>query len=38
MDLQPFSIVEDIGFKKLLKFLDPKYELLSRKSENTIKS
>ncbi|KAE9522567.1 hypothetical protein AGLY_017037 [Aphis glycines] len=26
-DFQPFSIVEDIGFKNLVKVLDPRYEL-----------
>ena len=30
-DLQPLSIIEDNGFVALLKFLDPKYQLPSRK-------
>ena len=30
-DLQPLSVIEDNGFVALLKFLDPKYQLPSRK-------
>ena len=30
-DLQPVSIVEDTGFKKLLNILDPKYTTPSRR-------
>lgn len=30
-DMQPFSVVEDAGFKSLLKSFDPRYELPSRK-------
>lgn len=30
-DYQPFSIVEDVGFKHFVKLLDPKYDLPSRK-------
>ncbi|KAJ8887026.1 hypothetical protein PR048_013240 [Dryococelus australis] len=29
-DFQPFSIVEDKGFRGFVKSLDPKYELLSK--------
>ncbi|XP_076649885.1 E3 SUMO-protein ligase ZBED1-like [Halictus rubicundus] len=36
VDLQPFSIVEDIGFKNLLNFLDPKYILPTRKTLKTL--
>ena len=31
VDCQPFSIVEDVGFNKLMKCLKPNYELPSRK-------
>lgn len=30
-DLQPFSVVEDKGFKRLVSALDPRYELPSRR-------
>ena len=38
VDCQPFSIVEDVGFNKLMKCLKPNYELPSRKffKEKTI--
>lgn len=32
LDLQPLSIVENKGFKRLMKFIDPRYELPSRRS------
>ncbi|XP_068146076.1 zinc finger BED domain-containing protein 4-like [Drosophila tropicalis] len=32
LDLQPFSIVEDVGFKDFVKALDPKYVLPSRRT------
>jgi hypothetical protein len=31
-DFQPFSIVEDVGFKNCIKLLDPRYDLPSRKT------
>lgn len=31
VDLQPFSIVEDIGFQRLLKEICPNYNIPSRK-------
>ena len=31
-DLQLASVVEDHGFQRLLKVMDPKYELLSRRT------
>lgn len=31
LDCQPFSIVEDIGFTRLMKLLKPNYDLPSRK-------
>ena len=31
-DCQPFSIVEDVGFKKFVSLLDPNYILPSRKA------
>lgn len=31
LDFQPFSVVEDEGFKKLLQVLDPRYQIPSRK-------
>ena len=31
VDCQPFSIIEDVGFNKLMKCLKPNYELPSRK-------
>lgn len=31
-DLQPASVVEDVGFQRLLKVVDPKYELPSRRT------
>ena len=30
-DVQPFSIVKDVGFRRLMKLLKPNYELPSRK-------
>ena len=30
-DFQPFSVVEDEGFKKLVRVLDPRYQIPSRK-------
>ena len=35
-DCQPFSIVEDVGFKKFVSLLDPNYILPSRKALKTI--
>lgn len=29
-DLQPFSVVEDAGFKDLINYLEPGYKMLSR--------
>lgn len=36
---QPFSVVEDIGFIRLLKVIGPKYKIPSRKyiKENIVK-
>ena len=31
LDYQPISIVEDVGFKRLVNTLEPKYNLPSRK-------
>jgi len=31
-DFQPFSIVEDVGFKNFIKLLDPRYDLPSRRT------
>ena len=31
LDFQPFSIVEDLGFRQLLEHLEPRYSLPSRK-------
>ena len=31
LDMQPFSVVEDRGFKSLIKELEPRYEMLSRR-------
>lgn len=31
-DFQPFSIVDDVGFKNFTKLLDPRYDLPSRKT------
>ena len=31
IDFQPFSIVEDEGFKRLLRILDKRYQLPCRK-------
>ena len=30
-DMQPISVVEDAGFRKLVKYLDPRYTMVSRK-------
>lgn len=30
LDFQPYSVVQDIGFQRLMKVLEPKYELPSR--------
>ena len=35
-DCQPFSIVEDVGFKKFVSLLDPNYILPSRKALKTM--
>ena len=29
-DTRPMSIVEDKGFKKLINYLDPRYEMIAR--------
>lgn len=34
-DSQPFSVVEDIGFKELVAKLDPSYTLLTRQAVKT---
>jgi hypothetical protein len=31
-DYQPFSTVEDVGFKNVIKLLDPRYDLPSKKT------
>jgi len=31
LDIQPISIVEDVGFKSLVGLLEPRYIMLSRK-------
>lgn len=37
LDLQPFSVVDDTGFRRLLKALDPSYVLPNRKTiSNTL--
>ena len=35
-DMQPFSVVEDKGFRNLVKTLDPRYQLPSRKTITTV--
>ena len=32
LDLQPLSVVEDTGFRALINYLDPKYNIPSRKT------
>lgn len=32
IDMQPSSVVEDKGFKKFVKILDPRYEIPSRRT------
>lgn len=36
LDNQPLSVVEDVGFKNLINFLDPRYDMPSRKYFSTI--
>lgn len=37
LDLQPFSVVEDLGFRRLLTHLEPRFVMLSRKAlANTV--
>jgi len=31
-DMRPFSVVEDTGFRDILKAFDPRYKLLSRRT------
>ena len=31
LDIQPFSVIEDTGFSKLVKVLEPMYTIPSRK-------
>ena len=31
LDFKPISIVEDVGFKRLVNILEPRYNLLNRK-------
>ena len=35
VDVQPYSVVEDAGFKNLLGILEPKYSIPSRKYFST---
>lgn len=36
VDCQPFSIVEDTGFKRLINFLEPRYTVVSRKTLSSV--